>query len=411
MARTFTREQFYELVWSKPLTHLAREFLLSDVALHKICKKHEIPNPPLGWWAKKAAGQKVAKTPLPRAKPGFATQITISGGEIRQEPDLVADAREKARIAISSLASAGDTGSHPVVERTVAKLRKAKPSEINGLVSVGGAGLIKAEVAPTSIDRLEQALNRIATACDAIGIKLLRGEGAATFSHDGEVIGFSVTEVVQRQKHEMTEKEKSEEEAWRKKQQRRWSRNEWDMAFDFSSPRFPEWDYHPTGKLSFDLEHMYFLVGSPRRSFRDAKIQRLEAMASEIAVGIAVMAAAKKEDQLRRAEAERQRLEERHRRELALRAEFIEQRRGKALDEILEEVANLDRLRRLVNSLTAELDAVSECRVGDFLAFARQRLVDCEASLSTPGLKERFEANHLFGDDDDNGFRPPAYFY
>lgn len=38
VARVFTREQFYELVWSKPMTHLAKEFAISDVALHKICR-------------------------------------------------------------------------------------------------------------------------------------------------------------------------------------------------------------------------------------------------------------------------------------------------------------------------------------------------------------------------------------
>ena len=55
MAQRFSRQEFYELVWSKPMTHLAKEFVISDVALHKICRKHGIPNPPLGWWAKKAA--------------------------------------------------------------------------------------------------------------------------------------------------------------------------------------------------------------------------------------------------------------------------------------------------------------------------------------------------------------------
>src|SRR3546814_10814209 len=42
MSRVFTREEFYDLVWSKPMTHLAKEFALSDVALHKVCKKHNI---------------------------------------------------------------------------------------------------------------------------------------------------------------------------------------------------------------------------------------------------------------------------------------------------------------------------------------------------------------------------------
>lgn len=35
MSRVFTRQEFYDLVWSKPTTHLAEEFALSDVALHK----------------------------------------------------------------------------------------------------------------------------------------------------------------------------------------------------------------------------------------------------------------------------------------------------------------------------------------------------------------------------------------
>lgn len=75
MSQRFTREEFYELVWSKPMTHLAKDFRLSDVALHKICRKHDIPNPPLGWWAKHAAGPKVKRIPLPKAKTGVALTV------------------------------------------------------------------------------------------------------------------------------------------------------------------------------------------------------------------------------------------------------------------------------------------------------------------------------------------------
>lgn len=78
MSRRFTREEFYELVWSKPMTHLAKDFRLSDVALHKICRKHDIPNPPLGWWAKHAAGHKVKRIPLPKAKAGIALTVVIA---------------------------------------------------------------------------------------------------------------------------------------------------------------------------------------------------------------------------------------------------------------------------------------------------------------------------------------------
>lgn len=89
----------------------------------------------------------------------------------------------------------------------------------------------------------------------------------------------------------------------------------------FDKPQFHEWDYHPTGQLSFELEQVYVFGrgSSPRRSFRDAKVQRLENMASDIAVGLAVLAAAKTEQRLKR-EAEQRRIEEERRRhELAAR--------------------------------------------------------------------------------------------
>jgi hypothetical protein len=41
----FTREQVYKLVWSKPLSKLAREFSISDNGLRKICKRMNIPLP------------------------------------------------------------------------------------------------------------------------------------------------------------------------------------------------------------------------------------------------------------------------------------------------------------------------------------------------------------------------------
>jgi hypothetical protein len=127
-------------------------------------------------------------------------------------------------------------------------------------------------------------------------------------------------------KHELTDKERAEEERWTRKRERASLRNEWNEIF-FSRPQFPEWDYLPTGRLSFELEHVYVWNGlSPRRSFRDGKVQRLETMASDIAVGLAVLAAAKTAQRLRQ-EAEQRRIkEERRLRELVLRSRHIEER-------------------------------------------------------------------------------------
>lgn len=47
------------------MTKLAKAFGLSDVGLAKICRKHDIPRPPRGYWAKKLHGQEPARIPLP----------------------------------------------------------------------------------------------------------------------------------------------------------------------------------------------------------------------------------------------------------------------------------------------------------------------------------------------------------
>ena len=78
MMQSYTREEFYELVWSKPMVQLAPEFNLSDVALHKLCRKRNIPTPPRGWWARKSAGQEMARTPLP---PGPSYHLTFKVDE------------------------------------------------------------------------------------------------------------------------------------------------------------------------------------------------------------------------------------------------------------------------------------------------------------------------------------------
>ncbi len=408
MARVFTREQFYELVWSKPMTHLAKEFAISDVALHKICRKYGIPNPPLGWWAKKAAGKKVKQTPLSEAKPGTADKITIAGADLGRESATLATAREQARILASEGGDDEAALPHPIVDRTIAKLIKEKPSDI-GLVTIGEAGLIKCEVAPQSVKRLALILPRIVRAASLQGFQLVGGEGSAHLKSETEAIGFSISELVKRESHVLTDAERAKQEAWQRKRDLAARRNAWDAVF-VDKPRFPEWDYHPTGQLSFEFEQVYVLGGmAPRRSFRDAKIQRLENMASEIGVGLAVLASAKTEQRLKR-EAERRRAEEeRQRRERAARIKHIEDRRNAGLGAVLTELDELDRLRRLIVMLATEILAEPTPRLSTFLAWAKEHLAKREARLSAQAIEHRFAAEQLFGDTDDHAFVPSGW--
>jgi len=62
---SLTREQLYQLVWSKPMQHVAKDYGVSDRAMAKLCARNQVPVPPRGYWAKKSSGQKVVRPPLP----------------------------------------------------------------------------------------------------------------------------------------------------------------------------------------------------------------------------------------------------------------------------------------------------------------------------------------------------------
>lgn len=83
MAKTFQRRELYELVWSEPMRDLAATFEMSDVGLAKICRKADIPVPPRGHWAKRAAGKRSLQTPLPPRFPGATDDVTVGTGAHR----------------------------------------------------------------------------------------------------------------------------------------------------------------------------------------------------------------------------------------------------------------------------------------------------------------------------------------
>ena len=82
-----TREELYQLVWSEPVVKVATRFGVSDVAVAKACRKHNIPLPGRGYWARLEAGQKLKRPPLP--DPANASQrIEFSGGKGKSEGEI-----------------------------------------------------------------------------------------------------------------------------------------------------------------------------------------------------------------------------------------------------------------------------------------------------------------------------------
>mgnify|MGYP000858043278 CR=1 FL=1 len=56
---TFTRKQFYDLVWSESLAAISRKYNISYTCLREVCTEMEIPIPPNGYWSKLKFGKPV----------------------------------------------------------------------------------------------------------------------------------------------------------------------------------------------------------------------------------------------------------------------------------------------------------------------------------------------------------------
>jgi hypothetical protein len=140
---TLTRQQLYDMVWSKPMSTLAKEFGITDSGLAKRCRAVDVPIPYRGYWARKAAGQKPPQLPLPKyrrteaatpaAASGAVSVTAIRTAPVREgpEPTFHHEVRvrmpETAKPAVSGEHEALDArlGSNPVTVRT--DLRGAHP--------------------------------------------------------------------------------------------------------------------------------------------------------------------------------------------------------------------------------------------------------------------------------------------
>lgn len=97
------RSKLYELVWSKPMTKLGAELGISDVGLAKACRRHAIPVPPRGHWAKLQAGKASPKVPLPKADLDIEVSFTTVP-PAQRHADVVRQREAKAAVAKKTVA-------------------------------------------------------------------------------------------------------------------------------------------------------------------------------------------------------------------------------------------------------------------------------------------------------------------
>jgi hypothetical protein len=131
-AITLRREELYTAIWRGSLHAVAAAYDVSDPALRKICKKLVVPIPPRGHQAKVAAGKRVRIPPLPKLKPGGASEHRLARYGVRSRTFRTEGSTEPKIIVPDAL-----NRPHPLIRSSLALLRQSAKTENRHVTSTG----------------------------------------------------------------------------------------------------------------------------------------------------------------------------------------------------------------------------------------------------------------------------------
>ena len=180
---TLRREDLYELVWSKPMLELAKDFGISDVALAKRCRGLGIPVPGRGYWARVEAGQTPHRPVLPKRESQWhdARALTVAPPEgACRAPASVTSGEEGAggaeatevlaRIArYTVIATASLAGCLPAVKRAAMRARHPEQSQLTFERGQRVGPCVAVETTGPALDRALRLADTLLRACEALG--------------------------------------------------------------------------------------------------------------------------------------------------------------------------------------------------------------------------------------------------
>jgi len=286
------RLELYRQVWKNSIHQLSNEYGLSDVGFAKICKRHNIPRPPRGYWARRTAGQSPPQTPLP--DPDKDEIITIQAGSANQSntdkyPEIQAridEVRNSGTIQVPKVLR----NPHPLVARSSEILELCSPDRY-GILESSDNQCLDIKVSPDSLKRTLRIMDTL--------IKELEARGAH-FEHDqrgihaiivGEQLQFGINEIIE------SEKTQPDDDQLR-------------GSYRFGHSRF-EYVRRPSGRLCLTIHDSISLYryGNLRKNWKDTTKKQLEARLDAFLIALFKRASFYREKRLREEQEERQRLE------------------------------------------------------------------------------------------------------
>ena len=334
-----SREDLYELAWSKPISQLAKDFGISDVALAKRCRRLSVPLPGRGYWARLDAGQTPCRPKLPKREPQWhdksaltvapsvgAYKATILSSEAARETlQSAVPESAPARIAALAIISTGSIlDAVPAVKRAARHAKHPRRSELKFERGERAGPIVELIVTPAALDRALLLADTLLRAASELGwmfdcpqvLREKQGKPVVKIQADSSQNDSTAVREPNRGRLLV----EGEQVALRIEERFR------EEALEPTSAQLArekrEYGYHaprkvsvPTGALRIVRLDTYRTYGEPdRRSWYDRKGRRVEEQIPEVLLGFYELALSIKERREKDERAAREREEQERRR-------------------------------------------------------------------------------------------------
>lgn len=294
---TVSRAELYELIWTEPMTKVAPRFGLSDVGLAKVCKRCNIPRPPVGYWAQKQVGKEPDRTLLPESANAaddlieFSMEEKPNPVEASSEADRVVDPELKRLIQFEEqpenriIVDESPARYHAIIRNTRDSMKDTGWHR-QGLLSPTSRereAKLSMEVGKESLPRALRLMDALIKAFEKRGHKLVTEakefHSNVYFTILGEQFSIRV-----REKTKMIRTPESEQKK------------------DYFSNKVR---YEPTGELELHLRQKESSYSE--ETWKDGKRRRLEDQLNEVMIALIVGVEKERNWRIQREESERQR--------------------------------------------------------------------------------------------------------
>ena len=337
----FQREALYEEVWAEPVTKVAKRYAISDVGLRKICLDLEVPLPPVGYWAKLAAGRAVKRPPLGTTK----GPTTYRRSRYVAPLDDVLDTRYREsleedlprRPAIPNLPLRTSLEDCLPLAKRIAKKLDGKGRDAQGWRQCDGAGLMWVDASNANSLRAVLLLNLVLESVMAAGYAISADAKGATRAFVSVLdlkLSFKIRERNRREPIPLTREQRQKNE---------------QVGFNFYTQQY---EYRPTGEFDIavtepDSSYELAKIGDSRTASVETKIVAFIGRLRELSIRRRVKAEI---DAKRQVIAEAKAAEER--RQAEIRREALD--RLKQVEEWAIKLERANRLRSLADKFQTE---------------------------------------------------------